>query len=80
MAVVEITSEKVVLLCALTLSLFINIPQLYKIYKSRDASSISVYSVCLRIACNACYIAYATLIEEWLLVVVGSQNLSLIHI
>ena len=71
----EITDVKIALLCALTISLFINIPQLYKINKSRDVSAISIYTVCLRIACNVCYILYAALISEWILVVVGSQNI-----
>ncbi len=71
----DITDEKIALLVALTISLFINIPQLYKIVKSKDVRGISVYTVCLRIACNGCYILYAALIQEWILVVVGSQNI-----
>tara|TARA_Y100000389_G_C17377456_1_gene472438 strand:+ start:345 stop:614 length:270 start_codon:yes stop_codon:yes gene_type:complete len=71
----KITSEKIALLVALAISLFINIPQLYKIVKSHDVAGISVYTVCLRIACNACYILYAVLIKEWIFVVVGVQNI-----
>mgnify|MGYP006221560545 CR=1 FL=1 len=69
------TADQIPLLFALTISLFINIPQLYKIYKSRDVAGISVYTVCLRISCNACFILYAVLIEEWILVIVGAQNM-----
>ena len=71
----KVTVEKIALLVALTISLFINIPQLYKIVKNKDVTGISVYTVCLRIASNGCYILYAALIEEWILVVVGSQNI-----
>jgi len=53
---------------ALVISLAINIPQLVHTYRSHEVAGFSRYTILLRIASHACWVAYAAMVLNlWIL-------------
>ena len=62
------------LIVALVSSALINIPQLYRTWRTRDVESFSVYTMVLRVINNIGWIVYATLINEWVILAMSTLN------
>ena len=64
------------MIVALVSSALINIPQLYKTWRTRDVASFSVYTMVLRVVNNIGWIVYSTLIQEWVILAMSILNAS----
>lgn len=62
------------LIFAAIVSVLINIPQLYKTWRTHNVEGFSVYTLLLRILSNVLWISYALLIQEWLIFSISVLN------
>tara|TARA_B110000196_G_scaffold275025_1_gene252251 strand:- start:2771 stop:3025 length:255 start_codon:yes stop_codon:yes gene_type:complete len=63
------------LIAALAISVGYNLPQLYKVVKTKDVAALSTYTMVMRLITQCCWVAYAALDEEYWIMAVSSQNL-----
>jgi len=62
------------LVTSLVCSGLINIPQLYKTWHTHDVESFSVYTIMLRITNCLCWVIYASLMQEWIILSTSGMN------
>lgn len=67
--------EDIPLLFAFVFSLFFNVPQILKTYKSKNANDLSLYTIVLRMLCQTSWIIYGLMIEDFLIFALTFQNL-----
>ena len=63
------------LVVALLFSVSFNIPQLYKTYRSKNAKDLSTYTILMRLMCQTCWVTFAILEENWIILATTVQNI-----